>query len=318
MAFSRDQPLMPEVVDLPGAIEHTVQSLFRTLTAEMEIVTRYDGAIDRALIDGQYLENALLNLVLNARDAMNGSGVVTIVVENHDRSKADPIPGLPQGEFVKVAVSDTGEGMTPDVLDQAMQPFFTTKTAGSGTGLGLSMVYRFVKQSGGHIEIESRPGQGTTVSMYLPRADGDSIRDGEPEGALPDFAFDDFSILVTEDDEPVRRATVKLLQEQGMRTFEAANADEAIAILAGEPAIDLLFSDVHLRGSISGYELAAKAKELRPDLKVAFCSGNASRPDPNSKVAGAPLLRKPYTPDALRRTVAQVLAAGNSGAGPLN
>ena len=307
MAFSRDQPLAPAVVNLPETIDNTVNSLFRTLMGDMEIETRYIGKVNPVLIDSQYLENALLNLALNARDAMPGGGTVRIEVENFDRDKSRSVPGLPAGEFVKIAVTDTGVGMTAEVLDQALQPFFTTKAKGSGTGLGLSMVYRFVKQSGGHITLASRPAKGTTVSIYLPVARNDLTLPADGDLPVPSLDLSKLTILVTEDDEPVRRTTVKLLQEEGFHTVEAANADQALTILGNGSAIDLLFSDVYLKGSINGYELAAKAKEMRPDLKIAFCSGNAARPDSRSSVAEAPLLRKPYSPDDLRRIIAMTV-----------
>ena len=307
MSFSRDQPLAPDIVDLPETIERTVKSLFRTLTSDMQIVTHYKGGIKTVLIDARYLENALLNLALNARDAMHDNRRLTITVENHDSIGTSPIPGLPDGDFVKVAVADRGGGMTPEVLEQAMQPFFTTKGQGSGTGLGLSMVYRFVKQSGGHLEIESQPGEGTTVKMYLPQAHADLIENDEVRSDEIAFETHGQTVLVTEDDKPVRQATVSLLRELGLRVLEAANADQAIAVLKTDLTVDLLFSDIYLRGSIDGYRLAAKAQEIRPDLKIAFCSGNASQPAPDANGVVAPLLRKPYTPDDVKRMIGLVL-----------
>ncbi len=273
----------------------------------MQIITHYKGDIKAVLIDAQYLENALLNLALNARDAMPNDRKLTITVENYDRERNSPIPGLPEGQFVKVAVADRGEGMTSEVLEQAMQPFFTTKDQGSGTGLGLSMVYRFVKQSGGHIEIDSRPGDGTTVNMYLPQADAELLGQRDTGSDVTSVDTMGKTILVTEDDKPVRYAAATLLRQLGFRVLEAANADQAISILRAKEDIDLLFSDVHMRGSIDGYRLAAKAQELRPGLKVAFCSGNASQPPPDANGVIAPLLRKPYTPGDLKRTVALLL-----------
>jgi len=316
MAFSRDQPLAPAAVDLRETIDNTVNSLFRTLMGDMEIVTSYKGDIKPVLIDSQYLENALLNLALNARDAMPDGGTVKITVQNFDRARSAAVPGLPAGDFVKIAVSDTGVGMTPDVLDQALQPFFTTKAKGSGTGLGLSMVYRFVKQSGGHITLESRPNKGTTVSIYLPVAAAAIAPADDVDLLAPDVATYDLTILVTEDDEPVRRMTVGLLRDMGFQTLEAADADQALSMVAADPSIDLLFSDVYLKGSINGYELATKAKKLRSDLKIAFCSGNAKPPGPDSSIAEAPLLRKPYSPDDLRRTITTMMARDRKPAPP--
>ncbi len=309
LSFARKQPLAPVSVDLPAKIEHTISTLLRPLAEEISIETSFLGAIGRVWIDPQLLGVVLLNLALNAKSAMTEGGKLMISVENYHPCEGEPIAELAEGEFVMLSVSDDGTGMAPDVVDQAFQPFFTTKPQGSGSGLGLSMVYGVVKQSGGHIEIDSQLGEGTTITLYLPRADPDQPDHVDAPRQADGVGKACRTILVTEDEKEVRRAAVKLLNRLGYRTLEAGDPDRALEIVAEDPSIDLLFSDIVLHGSMDGYQLAARARDLRADLKVVFCSAFAAGLEPGSEAptARAPLLRKPYDPSELARIIARAL-----------
>jgi CheY-like chemotaxis protein len=262
-------------------------------------------------VDDNQLESALLNLSVNARDAMPSGGTLTLAIRN--LSLAEPIRGqseVPAGDYVVIAVSDTGEGMAPDVVARVFEPFFTTKEVGKGTGLGLSMVYGFVKQSGGHVHITSVEGEGTEVRIYLPRllisrmAAADAA---EPKG---DRRGGDETILVCEDDEGVRANSVESLRELGYDVLEAGDAREALAVLQGRCGkIDLLFTDVVLPGGMTGSDLAVQARVSCPDLRVLFTTGYArdaivhhGRLD-----AGVQLLPKPFAFDDLAAKVREML-----------
>ena len=309
LAFSRQQPLDPVPVDLAISIRGTVKTILRTLAPEIEVRTSFVGDVWPILIDRQQLENAILNLALNARDAMTGPGTLTISAENARQEEAHKDGDLRRGDFVKLTVSDDGMGMGSEVIDQAFDPFFTTKPVGSGTGLGLSMVYGFVKQSGGRIDVKSRPGAGTTIIMYLPRATVSEAASEPSPCGLDAITGGSETVLVTEDSEQVRQVAVKILNRLGYRTLEAADGKAALEILSREPGIDLLFTDVVLPGGLSGYELAKQAKQLRPELKALFCTGysrGTQTPEQAQDQAGQ-LIAKPYDPDALGRSVRRVL-----------
>ena len=321
LAFSRQQPLDPVPVDLTTSIAGTVKTILRTLAPDIEVRASFLGDVWPIMIDRQQLENAILNLALNARDAMTEPGSLTITAENasfkSDRGGEEALAG----DFVKLTVADDGEGMGSDVIDQAFEPFFTTKPIGSGTGLGLSMVYGFVKQSGGRIEVESRPGEGTTVTMYLPRAEVPESDDkpspiGHNPCGLDGIPGGQETILVTEDNDQVRQVAVKILNRLGYRTLEAKDGPSTLEILRQEPAVDLLFTDVVLPGTITGYDLARQAVAIRPDLQALFCSGyDSGTPEPAQDRPGdrpedrpGPLISKPYDPDELGRIVRMVLS----------
>jgi CheY-like chemotaxis protein len=261
-------------------------------------------------VDQNQLESAILNLAVNARDAMPDGGKLTIETantaldESYQATDAEVIPG----QYVVVAVSDTGSGMTDETLARVFEPFFTTKEVGRGTGLGLSMVYGFVKQSGGHVTIYSEPGQGTTVKLYFPRYMGGAQAAGVVVEAAAPTSSEGEVILVVEDNDDVRAYSVMILSELGYQVVEAAEADAALSILASDQRVDLLFTDVVLPGK-SGRLLADAAHALRPDLKVLFTTGysrNAivhhGRLDP-----GVQLITKPFTFEQLATRVRDLL-----------
>jgi CheY-like chemotaxis protein len=262
----------------------------------------------------------LLNLSLNARDAMPGGGRLTIELANKvlDADYARKHVEVTPGDYVMLAVSDTGTGMPPDVLARAFEPFFTTKEEGRGTGLGLAMVHGFVKQSGGHVNIYSEVGEGTTMRLYLPRAVAAALpllRSGAPA----DLPRGSATILVVEDEPAVREACVAILRDLGYRTLEAANGLEALRVFGENDAkVDLLLTDVVLTGRMKGNEVASRLKEVRPDLRVLFMSGYTE----NAIVHhgrlddGVHLIGKPFHREQLARKVAEVLGgAGTIAAG---
>jgi len=310
LAFGRRQALEPKVVRIGRNIAAMDDMLRRALGEEIELETVIQAGLWNAFIDISQVENAVLNLCINARDAMDGVGKLTVEVGNamldDDYTKAHP--DVTPGQYVMIAVSDTGSGMPAEVMAQAFEPFFSTKPEGKGTGLGLSMVYGFAKQSGGHVKIYSEPGFGTTVKMYLPRSveaeDAlDPVDLRQPTGGTE-------TILVAEDDEGVRETVVELLGELGYRVLKAPDAASALAIVSSGIPIDLLFTDVVMPGPLRSPDLARKAREAIPNLAVLFTSGytenaivHGGRLDP-----GVELLGKPYTRAALASKIRHVLA----------
>lgn len=311
LAFGRRQPLKPKVVN-PGKLVREMDDLLRhTLEEGIEIETVISGGLWNSFIDRMNLENAILNLSINARDAMDGLGRLTIEVGNaylddqYARRHHEVVPG----QYVLIAVTDTGRGVPPEFIEKVFEPFFSTKPEGSGTGLGLSMVYGFVKQSGGHVKMYSEVGHGTTVKIYLPRIIGKE----EPLGAASTELIrrGTESILVVEDDEAVRETALSLLRNLGYSVLEARDARSALSIIESGVVVDLLFTDVVMPGSMRSPELAAKARLRMPDLAVLFTSGytenaivHAGRLD-----EGVELLSKPYTQEALARKVREVLSS---------
>ncbi|MCX5514647.1 hybrid sensor histidine kinase/response regulator [Kaistia algarum] len=299
LAFGRRQPLNPKPTDVGQLVTSFADLLRRTLGEAIELRTVVTGASHLALVDGSQLQNAILNLALNARDAMARGGRLTVEVSRTvlDRDYAEMYPGVRSGYFILVSVTDTGSGMTAEVKQRAFEPFYTTKGLGSGTGLGLSMVYGFVKQSGGHVQLYSEPGQGTSVRLFLPSSvtvhENAPVAPAARPDALPEGSE---TILVVEDDLRVRRVAVARLREGGYRVVEAGTGGEALELLRSVPEIRLLFTDVIMPGGIAGDELAREARRLRPDIKVLFTSGYAE-----PTVAGREFgddeswLKKPYT-----------------------
>jgi signal transduction histidine kinase/ActR/RegA family two-component response regulator len=277
LAFSRQQPLEPEPLDLARLVANVSELLRRTLGESIAIETVLPGGLWLTRVDANQLENALLNLGVNARDAMPTGGRLTIETANAqlDDAYAALHAEVTAGQYVMLAVTDTGTGMTPEVVSKAFEPFFTTKPLGRGTGLGLSMVYGFVKQSGGHLAIESDPGQGSSVKIYLPRY----IRP-EPKQAPNGHAATDAqppaqgeTILVVEDDEAVRRSSAEALREMGYEVLEAGDAMDGVRLIVDRGGIDLLFTDVGLPGGVNGRALADAARSARPGLRVLFTTG---------------------------------------------
>ncbi|MGF6774751.1 PAS domain S-box-containing protein [Paraburkholderia sp. GAS199] len=310
LAFGRRQALEPKTVMIGRLIAGMEDMLRRSLGEAIEIETIMSAGLWNTFVDPTQVENAILNLAINARDAMDGAGKLTLEVGNAylDDAYAREHVEVNAGQYVLLAVTDTGCGMTPDVLAQAYEPFFTTKPEGKGTGLGLSMVYGFVKQSGGHMKTYSEPGHGTTVKLYLPRTLDREVLAAPPESAPVVGGAE--TILVVEDDEQVRTTVVDMLTELGYRVLKANDASSALVVIESGVPIDLLFTDVVMPGALRSPELARKARERMPNLAVLFTSGYTE----NSIVhggrldAGVELLSKPYTREALARKVRHVLA----------
>ena len=280
-----------------------------TLGEQVELRTVLASGLRLAMTDAHQLENAILNLAINARDAMPDGGRLTIEIENahldHDYARSND--DVPPGDYVAISVSDTGVGMSPDVIERAFDPFFTTKPTGLGTGLGLSMIYGFAKQSRGHVRIISEVGRGTTIKLYLPRAptDGaveDAVEDAEAPRGRGEL------VLVVEDDDMVRRLIVEVLEELGYRYLEASDARMAIPILQAKRRIDLLVTDVGLP-QVNGRQLAELARETRPDLKVLFVTGYAENVANRggSLPPGTDMLTKPFALDALGAKIREMI-----------
>ena len=282
LAFSRKQKLQPTVVSMNRLIDDMTDLLRRTLGEAIEIETVLSGGLWRCVADRAQLENVLLNLTLNARDAMPDGGKLTITASNtrldgHAAQLAD----VPSGEYVLLSVTDTGKGMPPEVAARAFDPFFTTKEVGKGSGLGLSMVFGFVKQSGGHVNIHTRPNQGTTVRFYLPRGEragrdaesdigendeSDPIDELEPQGSGE-------LILVVEDSEEVRSLVVTMLSRLGYRSIEAGDGPTGLKMLAMHPDAALLLTDVALPGGMNGAQIARAAMDMKPGIEVLYTTG---------------------------------------------
>jgi PAS domain S-box-containing protein len=310
LAFSRRQPLDPKALDLNLLVRDMTDLLHRTLGEVVELEGILAPRLWLAEIDQNQLESAILNLAVNARDAMENGGKLTIETANTalDESYAATDTEVIPGQYVMIAVSDTGVGMTAEVVARAFEPFFTTKEVGRGTGLGLSMVYGFVKQSGGHVTIYSEPGQGTTVKLYFPRYMGTAPQPiVQVRSTVPHAARDEV-ILVVEDSAEVRSYSVMVLGELGYSVLQAASAEDAIAILRSDSRIDLLFTDVILPGR-SGKQLADEAQSLRPGLKVLYTTGYSR----NAIVhhgrldAGVQLITKPFTFEEVAKRVRDVM-----------
>lgn len=310
LAFGRKQALEPKVVNIGKALASMAEIMRRTLGEGLDVEVNTQPDLWNTFIDVAQIENALLNLGINARDAMDGSGRLTIEAENAvlGRAYAGDHDDVTAGEYVMLAVSDTGSGMSPQVLQHAFEPFFTTKAVGKGTGLGLSMVFGFVKQSGGHIKIYSEVGEGTTVKLYLPRCmeaeEQLEIHDTRPVVGGTE------TVLVVEDDKSVQTTTVETLKQMGYRVLKANDASAALSIVESGIHIDLLFTDVIMPGPLKSPELARRATELLPGLAVLYTSGftenaivHGGRLD-----RGVELLGKPYSREALARRIRHVLA----------
>ncbi|MDL2405913.1 PAS domain S-box protein [Rhizobium calliandrae] len=313
LAFGRRQPLNPKLVDIGQLVAGFSDLLRRTLGESIELRTVVTGGTNEALVDGSQLQNALLNLTLNARDAMPRGGLLSIEI-SHARLDADYAQMYPQvrtGEFVLISVTDTGVGMSSEVREHAFEPFFTTKGMGSGTGLGLSMVYGFAKQSGGHVQLYSEIGQGTSVRIFLPAAQ--KAQPGQPAepaemGRRPHIPRGSECILVVEDDARVRRVAVSRLLDAGYKVIEAANGAEALKLFEDNPEIALLFTDVVMPGGLTGDELAQKVRALRPSIKILFTSGYAEPTIAGRELAEAgSWLKKPYTAHELAIRLRELL-----------
>jgi PAS domain S-box-containing protein len=313
LAFSRQQPLNPKPVEIGRLVTGMSDLLRRTIGEQIAVETVLAGGVWRTMVDPNQLEIAILNLAVNARDAMPQGGRLTIETANvylDDRYASDQTEVTP-GQYVMIAISDTGAGMTREVIARAFEPFFTTKDVGHGTGLGLSQVYGFVKQSGGHVKIYSEVGEGTTVKIYLPRLHIDETESVEEPQVPAAGVSGSETILAVEDDDDVRAYTSDTLRELGYDVLQAANGAAALRVLDEHPEIKLLFTDVGLPGGMNGRRLAEAARERRPDLKVLFTTGYArnaivheGRLDP-----GVELIPKPFTQVSLAAKLRDLLDA---------
>ncbi|WP_318372134.1 ATP-binding protein [Enterobacter sp.] len=306
LAFSRKQSLHPHAVDMHPLLENLSELMRHSLPATLTLSIEAQNPAWAAWIDVGQLENALINLVMNARDAMEGqSGEIKIRTWNQRVTRSD---GRRQ-DMVALEVSDQGCGMSQAIKAQVFEPFFTTKQTGSGSGLGLSMVYGFVRQSGGRVSIESAPGQGTTVRLHLPRAQTQAVRLPEPEPVLPGDTRD-MLILVLEDEADVRQTLCEQLHQLGYLTLEAQSGEEALNLLAASSDIGFLLTDLMLPGRLSGAEVIQSVRLHYPDLPVLLVSGQDLRPAHNPALPDVELLRKPFTrvqlAQALRKAVAAV------------
>ena len=308
LAFARRQPLSPAVFDTRQIYQGLGEMLQRALGENIDIDVQMPTDPWSVHVDRNQLENALLNLAINARDAMHGEGTIIISGKNVTLDRQFCLgKGISPGDYVQLSVHDTGDGMDSETLKQAFEPFFTTKADGHGTGLGLSMVFGFVKQSGGHIDMTSTPGEGTVVQMYFPRSLRIPTREQPVRRAQHDGGHE--TILVVEDHEEVRDTAVEFLQAAGYQVLVAANGDSAMQVLQDGAKVELIFTDVVMPGLIKSSDLAAWAKVQVPPVAVLFTSGHTrdiiSR---NHQLSpDTHLLSKPYSPDALMSMIHHVL-----------
>lgn len=310
LAFARRQPLNPKPITVNTLVTSLSELVHRTLGETISVETVLAAGLWQVEADPNELEAAILNLAVNARDAMPQGGRLTIETSNThiDEAYAASHIEVAAGQYVAISVSDTGFGMDAKTLAQAFEPFFTTKPVGKGTGLGLSQVYGFVKQSGGHVKIYSEPHQGTTVKIYLPRlAAGDAAEDQTSEAIIPEGENE--TILVIEDDDDVRTYSVETLRELGYRVLEAHDGPSALRLLERQSRVDVLFSDVVLPGGLTGAQVAAQAREMKPGLKVLFTTGYAR----NAIIhhgrldKGVNLITKPFSASDLAAKIRDVI-----------
>jgi two-component system NtrC family sensor kinase len=315
LAFSRRQPLNPRVLDVNKLIVSISDLLTRTLGENIELETIGGAGLWKVEADASEMESTLLNLALNARDAMPEGGKLTVETSNAylDDEYCRQHDGIIPGQYVLIAVTDNGAGMPPDVIDRAFEPFFTTKETGKGTGLGLSQVYGFMKQSNGHVKIYSEPGEGTTIKLYLPRRDADEAALSDDDQAGSDRGHDE-TILIVEDDDGVRQYASEILRDLNYQVIEAKDSATALRLLDADKKFDLLLTDVVLPGK-NGRELADEVERRRPETKVIFMTGysrNAivhhGRLDP-----GTELIQKPLIERVLARKIRQVLDSRSGG-----
>jgi CheY-like chemotaxis protein len=308
LAFSRQQPLDPKPTQLDHLVFAMSEILHRTLGEQIMLEAVLPPDLWMVEVDRNQLESALLNLAVNGRDAMADGGKLTISAHNTELKTSDPDFRLTPGEYVAVSISDTGHGMAHETVARAFDPFFTTKAVGQGTGLGLSMVYGFAKQSGGSITIDSEVGRGTTVTLYFPRHHGQTEPPALSVRADAPLAQDGEVVLVVEDNDEVRHYGTSILAELGYRVLEATNGDEALALIGENRRIDLLFTDVVLPG-MSGKAIVEQAKTLRPALKVLFATGYSRDTivHDGHVEPGIALLLKPFTYEQVASKVREIL-----------
>jgi len=317
LEFSRQQTLTPKATDVNRLVTGMQDLIQRTVGPAIPIEVVCVANAWTALVDPSQLENALLNLCINARDAMPDGGRITVETANRwvDERMARQ-QGMSQGQYLSLCVSDTGTGMSPEVIARAFEPFFTTKPIGKGTGLGLSMIYGFAQQSGGQVRIYSEVGQGSTVCVYLPRHYGDSSDDSEP-GAAPIPALTQSgqvaSVLIVDDEPTVRMLVIDILQDLGFAWIEAADSATGLKILQSDARVDLLISDVGLPGGMNGRQMADAGRVKRPRLQVLFITGYAENAVLNNGYLepGMAVLTKPFSMDAMAERIRSMVEAGS-------
>jgi PAS domain S-box-containing protein len=312
LAFARKQPLQTRVLDVNEIVTRMIAILQRTLGEDITLKAALGEGLWATATDSSQLEDALFNLAVNARDAMPIGGQLVIETANAhlDEAYAAHNVEVAPGDYVAVIVSDTGSGMPPEVIERAFEPFFTTKGVGQGSGLGLSMVYGFVKQSGGHVKIYSEGGHGTSIKLYLPRAETTAPAVEDAAGAQPDqAALGRETILVVEDDPAVRIVAVNILESLGYHVRQAEDGHAALSILLRSGEIDLLFTDLVMPNGMSGQDLLRKAREQRPTLKALFTSGYSEHviQGRGDRDVDVPLLGKPYRKQQLAAAIRSVL-----------
>ncbi|MET0294091.1 MAG: PAS domain S-box protein, partial [Phenylobacterium sp.] len=308
LAFARRQALKPQLMRVDDLLDESEPLLRRAAGEAVSLVVSPGAPEGVALIDPSQFEAALMNLVVNARDAVTSGG--TIRLESQlAQLRADQVEEVPAGDYICVAVHDTGAGMSPEVLTRVFEPFFTTKEVGKGTGLGLSQVYGFARQSGGGVAIESAVGQGASVRLYLPLSKERLQSDDESRGEPPVAQGPALKVLLVEDDAEVGDLVEAMLQDLGHAVSRARNGSEGLEALKGGAPFDLLLTDVVMPGAISGVELAQEATRLRPTLPVILSSGYTGEVLGSAAGAPWPLLRKPYSADSLARTIGDVVKA---------
>jgi PAS domain S-box-containing protein len=312
LAFSRRQTLDSRPTDVNHLVAGMEDLIRRTVGPMVAVEVIAAEGLWATMVDTNQLESALLNLCINARDAMPGGGKLTIQTTNHGPDSPPKSSGqLPPGDYISLCVTDTGAGMPPEVAARAFDPFFTTKPIGMGTGLGLSMIHGFVKQSGGHARISSAPGEGTLVCLYLPRFDGqpaDTI--DMAETTEPGRAEDGETVLVLDDEASVRMLVTEVLEELGYAAVEAADGQSGMEILRADTRIDLLITDVGLPGGMNGRQVADAARQLRPNLKVLFITGYAENVlmGQGHLEPGMHVMAKPFAMDALAARIKDIIA----------
>jgi CheY-like chemotaxis protein len=311
LAFGRKQTLQPKVICANQLLEHFTSLVRHTLGERIEVLLALPPNIWNVKVDPVQLQNVLLNLAVNARDAMPGGGKLIFETRNAslDADYISDMLDVTYGDYVVIAISDTGIGMAAEVAEKAFEPFFTTKASGQGSGIGLSMVYGFVKQSRGHIKLYSEPGHGTSVKIYLPRADGDATST-EPTAALPIQPNTVPNlVLVVEDNHNVLQLTSAMVESLGYQVLQAESGDIAIDILRSRPDIKLLLTDVMLPGKLNGPTLAKQALLLYPQLKVLFNSGYAEHAIIQSGLLddGMHIISKPFRKQQLVEKMQYVL-----------
>jgi CheY-like chemotaxis protein len=311
LAIGRRQRLQPINLDLNEITRSMTDVLKRTLGDMIEIQANLPDDLWPALADISEVENAILNLAINARDAMPSGGKLIIATTNKSLGPDDVVgeAGLLPGDYVMLSISDTGVGIPPHLIARVFEPFFTTKESGRGTGLGLSTIYGFAKQSGGHLAIYSEVGKGTSVRLYLPRAANAAAAAGDTPLAMPEKAVDGEIVLVVEDNADVREVTVKRLDTLGYRVVTAENGPAALEILKSPQKVDLLFSDVMMPGGMSGFDLVRWVRTNKPAIKTLLTSGFTGEvaKNGNSDLDDVEVLRKPYAIAELAQAVREAL-----------